>query len=404
MRFFSCLSVLSLTAFLPTLSLALETSPAKSVVEYALPAAAQTHEILAISDNLLLISQQSNSALLKVALNSHGEPIAVRSWALTGVDSGLHGLTLQTSSSATNNASGSPIVWATAQFDNLLLQIDPNGDDINAEPKILQTIPIPSPAFGPHGVLVHGDDVWAACKDSSHVVRVSRSNPSNHQVWAVSGRPIFVAVHPTSGDVYSGLDLSSKIWRYKNDGSAGEEIAVPAAKGTIPVGLIAGPDGNAWVVLLGNSTGGTGTFGRINADASISWFSLTSKVGAHAPLIHLAFDATDPTRLWLLGSSITCPDCLDAVYAVTLDLSTSNSTTSPRLVVQSSVVLPTQRDWTHRIIFHRGSLYLTELITSTLAHVRGANVVKPVVSEPWDQYSFWGQGLKTTEITYNTTA
>jgi streptogramin lyase len=256
----------------------------------------------------------------------------------------------------------------------------------------LQTIPIPSPAFGPHGVLVHGDDVWAACKDSSHVVRVSRSNPSNHQVWAVSGRPIFVAVHPNSGDVYSGLDLSSKIWRYKNDGSAGEEIAVPAAKGTIPVGLIAGPDGNAWVVLLGNSTGGTGTFGRINADASISWFSLTSKVGAHAPLIHLAFDATDPTRLWLLGSSITCPDCLDAVYAVTFDL------------IQSSVVLPTQRDWTHRIIFHRGSLYLTELITSTLAHVRGANVVKPVVSERWDQYSFWEQGLKTTEITYNTTA
>jgi streptogramin lyase len=206
----------------------------------------------------------------------------------------------------------------------------------------IQTIPIPSPAHGPHGILVHNNDVWAACKDSSHVVRITMNNPSDHQVWAVSGRPIFVAVHPTSGDVYSGLDTSSKIWHYKNDGGSGEEIAVPPAKGSIPVGLISGPDGNAWVVLLGNSTGGTGTFGRINKDASIDWFSMSSKVGAKAPIIHLAF-GSDPSKIWLLGSSIVCDDCPDAVYSVSLEANTSGGTAPPRIAVQSSTVLPTQR-------------------------------------------------------------
>lgn len=402
MRSFS-FSLITLLAYALVLVGALQAPAAKSVVEYALPAAAQTHEILAVSDNLLLVSQQSNGQLLKVALGANGQPVAVRAYTLTNVDSGLHGLTLQPSSD-TNNASASAIVWATAQFDNVLYQIDPNGDDINAEPKILQTIPIPSPAFGPHGILVHGDDVWAACKDSSHVVRITRSNPSDHQVWAVSGRPIFIAVHPTSGDVYSGLDTSSKIWRYKNDGGSGEEMAVPPSKGSTPVGLVSGPDGNSWVVLVGNATGGTGTFGRINADGSITWVSMSSKLGATAPLLHLAFDETDPTRIWLLGSSIVCNDCLDAVYEVTLEAATINGTSILRPAVQSSTVLPTQRNWSHRILFHKGSLYVTELITSTVAHVAGGNVVAPSVSEPWDQYAFWGQGLKTTSITYNATA
>jgi streptogramin lyase len=229
------------------------------------------------------------------------------------------------------------------------------------------------------------------------------NNPSDHQVWAVSGRPIFVAVHPTSGDIYSGLDTSSKIWNYKNDGGSGTEIAVPPAKGSVPVGLISGPDGNAWVVLLGNSTGGTGTFGRIKADASIDWFSMSSKVGGQASLIHLAF-GSDPSKIWLLGSSIVCADCLDAVYSVSLEASTAGGTASPRIAVQSSIIFPTQRSWNHRIILHRGSLYATELITSTLVQISGVNVESPTLSEPWDQYGFWGQGLKTSSIEYDGTS
>ncbi|KAF2670704.1 hypothetical protein BT63DRAFT_453074 [Microthyrium microscopicum] len=156
--------------------------------------------------------------------------------------SGLHGLALHPGSGT--NASST--VWATVQFDNAMLLIDPKGDDINNQ-------------FTPKGYQDHSD-IFSRFRTSRRIVRISISNPNDHQVWAVSGRPIFIAIHPTSGDVYSGLDTSSKIWHYKNDGGKGEEIAVTPKQGSTPVGLIAGADGNAWVVLLGDTTSGTGTF------------------------------------------------------------------------------------------------------------------------------------------------
>lgn len=370
-------------------------SPVKSVVEYPLPAAAETHEIVAVSDNLLLISQQTDGSLVKVSLDSNGKPTGSRKYTLTNQWSGLHGLTIGGNSS-------SPIIWATVQFDNAILQIDPNGDDINSPPKVTKTIPIPSPASGPHGLLYNNGTLWAACKDSSHVVKINIDNPDDHQVWAVSRRPIFVAVHPTSGDIYSGLDLSSKIWHYKNDGSAGEEIAVPADKGSIPVGTLAGPDGNVWVGLLGNSTTGTGTFGRINADASIDWFTMSSSAGSTAGIIHIAF-AQEPSQFWLLGSSTVCASCINAVFTVKIADDSATGTAAPRIDVQNSIVLPTQYSWTHRIIFHNGGLYITELTTSTLAHISGVAVDGLTVSETWDQYADWGLGMKAQGIDYNNT-
>jgi virginiamycin B lyase len=378
---------------------AVTSRPVKAVVEYSLPAAAETHEILVVNDNLLVISQQTNGALLKVALDGNGEPLGVRSWTATNEWSGLHGLALDQD---TQGNESTPTVWATVQFDNAVLQIDPNGSDIDAQPQIIRTIPIPAPAHGPHGILVNKGNLWLACKDSSHVVRISIANPDDHQVWAVSGRPIFVAVHPSTGDVFSGLDLSSKIWHYKNDGGSGEEIAIPPEKGTTPVGLIAGPDGNAWVVLLGNATTGMGTFGRINGDASIDWFSMSSSIGSTAPLIHLAFDQ-NPSRFWLLGSSTVCPSCVNAVFTVQMDDLGQNSSSVPRVAVQNTIMLPTQRSWTHRMISHRGSLYITELTTSTLAHVSGVAVQGLDVSETWDQYAGSGLGTKAVEIRYNNT-
>jgi virginiamycin B lyase len=371
----------------------------KTVVEYPLPAAAQTHEILAVSDNLLLISQQTDGSLVKVALDNHGQPTGARKWTATNQWSGLHGLALHSGSGSNSSVS---IVWATVQFDNAILQIDPKGDDINSQPQVINTIPIPSPAFGPHGVLENNGNLWISCKDSSHVVRININKPDDHQVWAVSGRPIFVAVHPTSGDVFAGLDLSSKIWHYKNDGGNGQEIAVPPEKGSTPVGLIAGADDNAWVVLLGNETTGTGTFGRINKDASIDWFTMSSDIGIAAPLIHLAFDQ-DPTRFWLLGSSTDCPSCVNAVFTVKIDDISTGGTVNPRIAIQNTIMLPTQRSWTHRMISHGGSLYITELTTSTLAHVSGAAVNGLNVSETWDQYSDYGLGLKAQVIDYNNT-
>ncbi|KIW01271.1 uncharacterized protein PV09_07309 [Verruconis gallopava] len=368
--------------------------PAKAVVEYALPAAAQTHEILAVNDNLLLVSQQTDGSLVKIRLDSIGRPVGARKWMVTNQWSGLHGLALHSGSG------GDPSIWATAQFDNVILQIDPQGNDINSRPQVVKTIPIPPPAFGPHGVLENDGNLWVACKDSSHVVRISIDNPDDHQVWAVSGRPIFTAVHPQSGDVFASLDLSSRIWHYKNDGGNGEEIAIPAEKGATPVGLVVGPDKNAWVVLLGNKTAGTGTFGRINSDVSIDWFAMTSATGSTAPLIHLAFDG-DPTRFWLLGSSTTCSSCVNAVFTVSVHSGSEGGTAKPGVAVQNTIVLPTQMSWTHRMISHRGNLYITELTTSTLAFVAGAAVNGLNTSETWDQYSNYGLGFKADVIGYN---
>ncbi|KAF2632855.1 hypothetical protein BU25DRAFT_454028 [Macroventuria anomochaeta] len=373
--------------------------PAKTVVEYSLPAAGQTHEILAVSDNLLLVSQQTDGSFVKVGLDNNGQPTGSRKYTATNPWSGLHGLAL---GSGPGSNSSTSTVWATVQFDNAILQIDPNGDDINSQPRVINSIPIPSPAFGPHGVLENDGHLWIACKDSSHVVRMNVNNPADHQVWAVSGRPIFVAVHPTSGDVFAGLDLSSKIWHYKNDGGDGEEIAVPPEKGTTPVGLIAGPDGNAWVVLLGNATTGTGTFGRINKDASIDWFTMSSAIGKTAPLIHLAF-GEDPNQFWLLGSSTTCAECVNAVFTVRIDDISVGGMVKPRIAIQNTIMLPTQRSWTHRMILHGGSLYITELTTSILAHVSGVAVNGLNVSETWDQYSNYGLGMKAQAVDYNNT-
>jgi hypothetical protein len=166
---------------------------------------------------------------------------------------------------------------------------------------------------------------------------------------------------------------------------------------------MAGPDGNAWVVLLGNATTGTGTFGRINKDASIDWFTMSSVIGRTAPLIHLAF-GQDPSQFWLLGSSTTCADCVNAVFTVRIDDVSTGGTAKPRIAIQNTIMLPTQRSWTHRMIMHGGSLYITELTSSTLAHVSGVAVNGLNVSEPWDQYSNYGLGLKAQAIDYENIA
>jgi hypothetical protein len=83
-----------------------------------------------------------------------------------------------------------------------------------------------------------------------------------------------------------------------------------------------------------------GTFGRINKDASIDWFTKSSRIGGTAPLIHLAFDK-DPTQFWILGSSTICPTCIDAVFTVKFDANSSSGTAKPRIAIQNTVMLPT---------------------------------------------------------------
>jgi virginiamycin B lyase len=100
--------------------------PAKSVVEYALPAAGQTHEILAVNNKLLVVSQQTDRSLVKVALGDHGQPTDARKYIATNQWSGLHGLALHSGSVENSSV---PNIWATEQFDNAVLLIDLNGND-----------------------------------------------------------------------------------------------------------------------------------------------------------------------------------------------------------------------------------------------------------------------------------
>lgn len=206
-----------------------------------------------------------------------------------------------------------------------------------------------------------------------------------------------MAVHPTSGDVYASLDNSSRIWRLNKTSGSSNEIEIPAERGKTPVGLIAGPDGNVWFVLLSGSSGGTGTFGRISSGGEITWFHLTSMMGATAGLIHLAFDPRDGagSRLWLLGSSMASMMALNAVFAVTL------GDDAARIATQTTTALATQHSMTHRILVHRGGVFVTELGVSTLALITGAAVTRDdVVSETWDAYSLFGQGSPRARVTY----
>ena len=52
------------------------------------------------------------------------------------------------------------------------------------------------------------------------------------------------------------------------------------------MGLVAGPDGIVWFVLLGGGEGGSGTFGRIRACGAIGYFQLKSGAAMGAALIH----------------------------------------------------------------------------------------------------------------------
>ena len=72
-----------------------------------------------------------------------------------------------------------------------------------------------------------------------------------------------------------------------------------------------------------------------------------------------------------------------------------------RVGIQNTIMLPTQGSWAHRVIAHRGSLFVTELKTLTLARINGAVVVGWPVSETWDQYADFGLWLKANIITYN---
>lgn len=358
----------------------------KVVVEYPLPGAKQTHELVSPAPGLLLISQQTNGCIVKVALDpATRRPLSAVASVVGSPWAGLHGLSRSTAHPGK--------VWATLQFESALLLLDPVADDPTAPPRVLQRIPIPKPAAGPHVVIESGDHLWVSCKDSGHVVGINRLDPNDAAVYPCGPRPIFVAVHPTSGDVYASLDQSSRIFRLQPHMDKRTEIAIDPALGTTPVGLVAGPDGNVWFVLLGGGSGGTGAFARINADGSVTPFRLRGMVGQSAALIHLAFgEATDngPAPLCLLGSTMGSMMALDAIHVVTFEPGYA------QVASLQTVSMATPMCMTHRVLPMDGDVFVTSMACA-LTHLTPSS---SVVDQNADFFSDFGVGLPSPSVVY----
>ncbi|MEO4030350.1 hypothetical protein ABH313_20175 [Chromobacterium vaccinii] len=364
----------------------------KRVIEYPLPASSQTHEVVSIAPDLILISQQPSGGLVKMRVNpGTGRPIESVVHIIDNPFSGLHGLTVSKRHPG--------CLWVTLQFQSELLLIDPVAHDLAAAPRTLQKIQLPEPARGPHVVAEDGDILWASCKDSHHVARVDTHDPDHPRIIPCPPRPIFVQVHPASGDVYATLDQSSALFRIPADpAQAPCEIAIPGEIGNTPVGMVPGPDGNLWLALLGNASGGNGSFGRILADGEIDWFQLTAGPAKGASFIHLGF-SPDPSKsntIYLLASSMADGAALNGVVQVLLNEDYS------QIGPQQTIAFPTQQSMTHRVLCTERSLYATELGACCLAHLAPAfSPYGEGVNEMADAYSLWGCGVPGQTVRYH---
>ncbi|KAF9083994.1 hypothetical protein BGX23_010927 [Mortierella sp. AD031] len=311
--------LLALVCFIQTITAApvvitpmpAEHQPSRYVIENPLPPAVQTHEVIRVPDtNVILISQMSNSVLLKAEVDSRGVIQDISAFQLGTPTSALHGLAL-----SSNNPGK---VWVTLQKDNKLLLIDPVPADISSAPVILKDIDVPAPGKGPHYVGEYGDELWSTLQDSSDVLRINIDNPSIYTIYTGLPRPIFIAQHPDNKAFYTGEDNSASIMR------------IDPADGT---------------------------------DDTITYHKLSSSaLSQNASLLHLAFDpkASDNYTLWVLASSIINSSALDMIIKVTFDAEWKN------IVSEDIVVTPTQLNKAHRILVTSTNVFATELASSKL--------------------------------------
>ncbi|KAG0057550.1 hypothetical protein BGZ83_008132 [Gryganskiella cystojenkinii] len=328
-------------------------SPSRAIIENQLPVAVETHEVIKVSNSdVVLISQMSNSVLLKAVVDDDGLVGELKAFQMSQAASGLHGLS--------NSRVYPGKVWLTLQHDNMLVRIDPKVNSLKKAPVIEQEIPVPTPGNGPHYIGEYGNDLWVSLKDSFDVLRISHVNTSDYTIYKGVNSPVFVAQHPVNKMFYAGQDAMSSIMKIDPATGSTNQIRIPASVGQTPVGMISGPQG-VWFTLLGNNTQGTGTIGRINADDTIVYFKLTSAFGKDASLLHLAFDPdTTSNTLWLLSSSIIYDKALNMVIKVQFDAQWT------AIQSEDDVVIPTQEDKAHRIFITPTNVFATELSSSKL--------------------------------------
>ncbi|KAG0285658.1 hypothetical protein BGZ97_007712 [Linnemannia gamsii] len=313
--FLSLLSIQFANA-LPITSVPASRAASRYVIENPLPYAEQTHEVIRVpGTTVILISQMSNSVLLKATVNDQGIIQDIGAFQLGQSTSALHGLALS------KEFPGH--VWVTLQKDNKLVLLDPLVDSISSPPTVIQEIDVPAPGLGPHYVGEYGEELWSTLQDSSDVLRINYKNPSDYTIYKGLPRPIFIAQHPDNGQFYTGEDNSASIMKIEPATGTTTQLPIPATAGLTPVGLIAGPKGRGiWFTLLGDKTQGTGTIGNLHADDTITFHTLSSSsLSSKAALLHLAFDPEAETNytLWLLASSIINSSALDMIIKVTFD-------------------------------------------------------------------------------------
>ncbi|MEW6470644.1 MAG: hypothetical protein AB1679_00025 [Actinomycetota bacterium] len=311
----------------------------RTVIEYELPPAEQTHEVIRVPGSaVVLVSQMSSSTLVKLQLDQNERVTGVKGFPLGPPEALLHGLAVS------DRYPG--MIWATHEGQDRLLLVDPGGSRLDTPPKIIRTIDVPAGGKGPHYVGEYGDFLWVTLKGSDQVLAISHRRPQDHRFYEAASHPIFIARHPDTGEFFASLDESSEILRIDADAGTTSRIRIPPERGATPVGLVAGPAG-VWVVLLGTKDRGTGTFGRIDRNGEITWFRLTSPLGRDAGLLHLAFApqvAGQPPTAWLLSSSIISSNTFDAIIRVTFDDAYT------RLTSEELVALPTQLCKAHRLL------------------------------------------------------
>ncbi|CAG8824389.1 7026_t:CDS:1, partial [Gigaspora rosea] len=96
------------------------------IYENQLPLAQQTHEMVKV-DNIVLISQLSNSVFVKVQVNEHGFAEEVAGFQIANPNANLHGLA--------NSTCYPGWVWLTLEADNKLVLIDPKVKSVTEAPE-----------------------------------------------------------------------------------------------------------------------------------------------------------------------------------------------------------------------------------------------------------------------------
>ncbi|PYH85272.1 hypothetical protein BO82DRAFT_351124 [Aspergillus uvarum CBS 121591] len=397
-------AALGLSAVLPTALAQQQSANANTLVsrrltEYLLPVATETHEFARVPNtNFVLLSQMSDSALIKIELDPATEaPIAWQSFPMgRNSSSQLHGVWPSTLYPG--------LMWLTLQAENKLLLVDP-GRTLASKPVVVRTINIPVPGNGPHCVFEIGNRVWAGLKvaspqtgqyyvfsaDVSHLNATIPRAGSNTTVATVRdstlypclNSPVFIKEEPTTGLIYVTQDTDSSIMRINVTSGETAQLAIPPAVGNNAVGMVTvatGPLRGVWFTLAGNATGGTGTFGHIGADGAMAFFKLQHPLlGTNAGLLHIA-DASSSSSsssteagggpaLWLLSTSLLSSNSPDALIRVTFD---ANITA---VADEEYISMLTQNAMVHRVLPLDTTVLVSELHTFTLAQLAYVHTV-----------------------------